>query len=78
RTHRGAPKKKMIFQNEWGRDESIPYTGAGACGWECIVERVLFRASYTNINRRNQLHKVGLYIRGLVGENSRTGGYAWN
>lgn len=78
KTYKGKPKRKMKYKEHHLNGESyesiIPYTGAGACGYGCIVEKVYFRLYYRNINYSKSLCKKGLYLRGLVSSNSRTGG----
>jgi len=52
----------------------IPYTGAGAAGYDCIVEKVYFNLLYFNINHKKSIQKRGLYLRGICSEDNRSGG----
>lgn len=71
KTFRGKPKRKTF--GSWGN--AIPFTGAGACGYDSVVEKVYFSLLYRNINYKISFNKKGLYIRGIVASDDRTGGY---
>ena len=85
RTYRGKPRRRFIEEEIVGTSYNslVPYqtiktkvlwTGAGACGYSCIVEKVYFRLSYRNINYKKRMTREGLYLRGLVNNTNRTGG----
>ena len=71
KTFRGKPKRKIIDV----RGDIIPFTGAGACGYDSVVEKIYFTLFYKNINWKKSFTKRGLYIRGIVASDDRTGGY---
>jgi hypothetical protein len=78
-TFRGTPKRRMIYKEYDNNGEPYMtetlFTGAGACGYGSIVEKVHFTVGYRNINHKKYISRTGLYIRGCCGEDSRTGGY---
>jgi len=80
KTSRGRPKGRVKFReyiDRKGEEQEvfIPFTGAGACGWNSIAERVYFVLHYRNINFKKTFSKKGLYIRGLCSnDGNRTGG----
>jgi len=78
KTFRGKPKRwtnRKIFYGSLGyQTEKIPYTGAGAAGYDCIVEKVYFNLLYFNINHKKSIQKRGLYLRGICSEDNRSGG----
>lgn len=74
RTYRGKPRRRMNCKDKDGFEASTLWTGAGACGIRCIVEKVHFRLYYRNISYKHTYFREGLYLRGLVSDDNRTGG----
>lgn len=77
KTFRGKPKRKTskkVFSPSGYYTDIIPYTGAGAAGYDCIVEKVYFHLLYFNINKQKNINKRGLYLRGICSEDNRSGG----
>jgi len=80
KTFYGKPKRKIEVEKVDYYDnkihlETLPYTGAGACGYDSIVEKVYFSLHYLNINWEKSIYKKGLYKRGICSEKNRSGGY---
>ncbi|GAG23061.1 unnamed protein product, partial [marine sediment metagenome] len=60
----------MKFKDEEGLEVNTLWTGAGACGYHCIVEKVHFRLYYRNISYKHTYFREGLYLRGLVDDDN--------
>ena len=80
KTFYGKSKKKIEVEmvNPYTYEtykEKIPFTGAGACGYSAIVEKVYFSLHYLNINWEKSITKRGLYVRGVCSLDNRTGGF---